>query len=241
MDLYRQAFNSFKEGYLTRDQFTAYLDALEMRPEAKGFAMASAELAYRMDYIGDMASLLRDTYLADLLSEEEFEISLLSLGIEKRKARLMFNKARIRKIPKVMKAERKEAESAMRDAQKKLQELYRVQYRKGLITEEQYQAYLIAMGMQPEMAELTVTLEAARVYEAPVDEEALERERVAKKVQSEQVRMYKELYRRDLISFETLVGYFMLAGIAPELSLAIAETERVKAVPKPKPGEEATA
>ena len=240
-DLYRQTFNSFKEGYINRDQFTQYLDALEIRVEARGFAVASAELAYRMDYITDMVKLLTDTYLADLMGDDELRISIQSLGIEERKARLLFQKARIRKLPKVMKAERKEAESAMREAQRKLEALYREQYRKKLITEEQYQTYLIAMGMQPGMAELTVTLEAARVYEIPVDEEAKERERVEKRVLVEQVRMYKELYRREQIGFETLLGYLIIAGVDPELALAMAETERVKAIPKPKPGGEATA
>lgn len=240
-DLYKQAFNTFKEGYMTRDQLESYLDALEIRTEGRGFCIAGAELAYRMDYINDMVTLLTNTYLADLLSEDDLKVSILSLGIEERKARLLFSKARIRKLPKVLRAEKKEVEKSMREVQATLQALYREQYRKKLITEEQYEAYLIEMGMEPTMAELTVTLEAARAYEIPVDEEARERERIAKRVQTQLVTLYKELFRRDLIDQLTLVGYLIAAGVDPELSLAIAETERVKGIPKPEEETEATA
>ena len=233
-ELYRHAFNSYKEGYLTKDQFMAYLDALAMRPEAKYYAVVSADLAYRFDYIGDMVRLFTDTYMADLMDDDDLRVAISSLGIEERKASLIFNKARIRKIPKVMREEKKEAQKAIREMQKKYQDLYRTLYRAGRITTLHYEGYLIALGMTPEMAELIVALEVAREIEKVEDVEAREREAFQKKVEAEQVRKYRELYRRDLISFETLVGYFIMAGVDAELAIAMAETEKVKLIPKPK-------
>jgi len=234
IDAYRQAFNSYKEGYLTREQFGTYLDFLGMRPEAKGYATLAADLAYRYDYIGDMVKLLTDTYLGDLMTEDDFRVSIFSLGMEERKARLAIQKARIRKIPKVMREVKKEAVKSVREVQQKAQQLYRELYRSGRISEVEYRGYLMAMGMTPEMAELTVELEVVRMERLPIEEAERERERVETRVQAEWITNYKEQYRRGLISFEALVGSLLLAGVDPELGLAMAETERVKAIPKPK-------
>lgn len=233
-ELYRHAFNSYKEGYLGKNQFIAYLDGLQMRPEAKFYAVISADLAYRFDYISDMLGLLTSNYLADLIDDDDLRVAIAALGIEERKASLIFNKARIRKLPKIMRAEKKEAQAVIREAQKKYQDLYRTLYRTGRISEVQYQGYLVALGMTPEMAELTVALEAARTYEPPEDVQVREQEKLAKKVQDEQVKKYRELYRRGQIDFLTLVGYFIMAGVDPDLAIAMAETEQAKTIPKPK-------
>ena len=233
IDAYRQAFNSYKQGYITREQFGTYLDFLDMRPEAKGYATLAADLAYRYGYIGDMVRLLSDTYINDLMTEDDFRLAIFSLGMEERRARLAIQKARIRKIPRVMRETRKEAEKAEREVQRKLQEIYRTYFRDGKITVEQYRGYLEAIGMTPEMAELTVELEALRTERIVIEQAERERERVQEKTQAELIRKYREQYRRGLISFEALVGYFILVGIDSELALAMAETERVKLLPKP--------
>lgn len=162
VDYYRQGFYMYKEGYITVDRFNELVGELELRPEALLFARRGAELAYLNDYIKDMMSLYIDSFLKDIIDDDELLVSLLSLGMAPQRVWLVVAKARVRKRPKPAKPTTKAAEKAASDIQKKYITLYLQQYRKDLITDARLLESLLAIGMTEDLAEVTVSLEAAK-------------------------------------------------------------------------------
>ena len=162
LDYYRQGFYLYKEGFIDKEGFESMLDELELRPEAKLFCTKAAELAYLNDYIRDMVGYYVDSYIKDLISEDELLVSLVSLGITSERAWLIAAKAKVRKTPKPARPTTKAAEKAVADIQKKYITLYVTQYRKGLITDSRLRESLLSIGLTPDLAEVTVSLEAAK-------------------------------------------------------------------------------
>jgi len=161
-DFYKQGFYMYKEGYVTKERFEQMIDDLELRPEAKTFGTMAAELAYLNDYTKDMISLYTDSFLKDLIDDDELLVSLLSLGMTPQRAWLLTAKARVRKRPKPARVSTKAAEKAASDMQKKHVTLYITQYRKDLITADRLLESLLAIGLELDLALVTVSLESAK-------------------------------------------------------------------------------
>ena len=154
--------NLTKEAYITPQQFEEFMEILEYRPEAIVMARREAALRALYDYISDCLRLYTDEYIKDVITEDELSVALTSLGIQEYKVDLLVAKARIRKTPKPRKPVVKGAEAVMAEVQKKYQVLYREQYRRGLIEEEGYVACLVAIGIEPALAVVTVEIERTK-------------------------------------------------------------------------------
>jgi len=159
---YSEAFKLYKEGYITKEYFTRVLDELGFRPEAKHFAVRSAELAYLYDATGDQVKYWTDSYLKDLISHDELRLHMSLLGVVPERVWLLTQIARVRKYKKPAVAVKMELEPVTSQVQSKYSQAYIALYRKGLIDEAILEADLIAIGIKPELAEATVFLEAAR-------------------------------------------------------------------------------
>jgi len=164
MDYYRQAFYLYKEGFIRKEVFDRLLAALELRPEALDFAKKAADLAYMLDYTKDLVTLYRDQYLKDLISEDELRLAYVALGMPLERADLLVRKAVIRKKPKPAQREKPQVEKAATQLRTKYMSLYRELYRKDLIDEQQYLAYLRQLGITDELAEVTVALEQVKKF-----------------------------------------------------------------------------
>lgn len=162
LDLYKQGFYMYKEGYINKADFNKILDELEIRSEAKSFCIKAAELAYLTDYIKDMLSYYTDSYLKDLIGEDELLVSLVGLGITSERAWLLTAKAKVRKTPKPSKPVAKATEAAIAKMQSEYITLYVTQYRKDLIDEGELLESLLSIDLEPELAEVTVAIEAAK-------------------------------------------------------------------------------
>lgn len=162
VDFYRQAFYMYKEGYITHERFEELLGEMELRPEALYFARRGAEMAYLSDYLKDMISLYTDSFLKDLIDDDELLVSLLSLGMAPQRAWLLVAKSKIRKTPKPRIITRTEEQKAWSKVQAKYVTLYTTQFRKELITEEKFLTSLLAVGITRDLAEVTVAIEAAK-------------------------------------------------------------------------------
>lgn len=167
LDLYKQLFNMYKESYINDDQFARLLEPIEFRSDALKFAKAGAKIAAAYDYISDMKKLYTDMYLKDMVSTFELELALTSLGIGSDKVYLLVRQAQIRKTPKPRAPVPKTVEDEMAKLQTKYATLYQTQYRKDLITRDQYLSYLLQLEISPELAEVTVAIEEARKAEVP--------------------------------------------------------------------------
>jgi len=162
LDYYSKAFALYKEGYITKEYFTRVLDELEFRPEAKTFAIKAASLAYLYDVTTDQVKYWTDSYLKDLISSDELRLHLSLLGLEPERVWLHGQLARVRKYKKPAVTIKRELEPAMTKVQSTYSQGYVQLYRKGFIDEATLEADLIAIGIDPDLAEATVFLEVTR-------------------------------------------------------------------------------
>lgn len=159
---YSQAFSLFKEGYISQDYFSKVLDELEMRPEAKLFAVKSANLAYLYDVTVDQVKYWTDSYQKDLLTDEQLRLHLSLLGIVPERVWLIGQIQRVRKYKKPSQPTASGLENVTTQVQSKYSQAYVQLYRKGLIDSDMLLGDLVAIGIVPELAEATAFLEEAR-------------------------------------------------------------------------------
>ena len=166
-EYYKQAFNAFKEGYISEDQFKKHLDHLDIRPEAKELAAKAANLAYQADLNKELIATFRKAFQEDLIDERELEVSLSDLGMTKERVYSIIELEWVKKYPKIVKAERKEIESEWRKVQAGYSRLYIESFRRGLITEDQLESSLIAIGIIERVARATASHEAIKKVPKP--------------------------------------------------------------------------
>ncbi|MBA7571311.1 hypothetical protein ES708_13070 [subsurface metagenome] len=162
-EFYKQAFNAFKEGYISIDQFKENLDYLGIRPEAKELSIQAAKMAYEADLYKELVSTYQKAFTSDLITEEEYRVSLSTLGMTGERIDAIIELEWVKKRPKILKAERKEIEAAWRDIQAKYSRVYIESFRRGLITEDQLATYLAAIGMEERAARATARYEAIKL------------------------------------------------------------------------------
>jgi len=162
-EFYKQAFNAFKEGYISTDQFKENLDYLGIRPEAKELSIQAAKMAYEADLYKELVSTYRYAFTSDLITEEEYRVSLSTLGMTGERIDAIIELEWVKKRPKILKAERKEIEAAWREIQAKYSRVYIESFRRGLITEGQLATYLAAIGMEERAARATARYEAIKL------------------------------------------------------------------------------
>ncbi|MCD6371543.1 MAG: hypothetical protein J7L39_02385 [Candidatus Aenigmarchaeota archaeon] len=159
---YRQAFNCYKEGFIDEAIFDEVLNELEFRPEARRFSKKAAFFAYLYDFIKDQIKYYTDSYIKDLITEEELSIHLTSLGITPQRVDFLVKMAKVRKYKKPARKEKKEIERIINKARGIYAKAYINLYRKGKINENQLKVYLLQLGIFEEIADATVFLEASK-------------------------------------------------------------------------------
>lgn len=162
LDYYKQAVYLFKEGLIPTGYFDKVLDEIELLPAAKRFAKRAAELNYLGDVTKDEIKYWTDSYQKDLITEDEFELQLSLLGLNRWRVDLAVRLAKVRKYKKPGAAVKPELEKITNKVRTKYSQAYVTMYRKDLITIEDLQGYLVTLGIHPELAEATAVLEAAR-------------------------------------------------------------------------------
>lgn len=162
LDLYRQAFYLCREGYIDEGRFEEILEGMEKRPEAISYAKYAARLAYILEYTDEMVKLYTDQYLKDVITDYDLELAISTLVVDPVRANLKLRQARIRKQPKPAKKEKKEVEAAIRELQEKYTTLYILQYRKDEVDEKRLLANLVGIGIEPDLALVTMLIEKTR-------------------------------------------------------------------------------
>lgn len=172
-EYYKQAFNAFKEGFISDTQFKERLDHLDIRPEAKELATDAANLAYQTDLNKELISTYRTAFRQDLIDDRELEVSLSSLGMTEERVYSLVELEWVKKEPKILKAERKEIETEWRKIQSEHSRLYIESFRRGLITEDQLATNLITIGIENRAAKATARYEAIKLVPKPKPVEIL--------------------------------------------------------------------
>lgn len=172
-EYYKQAFNAFKEGFISDTQFKEHLDHLDIRPEAKELATDAANLAYQTDLNKELISTYRTAFRQDLIDDRELEVSLSNLGMTEERVYSIVELEWVKKEPKILKAERKEIETEWRKIQSEHSRLYIESFRRGLITEDELATNLIAVGIENRAAKATARYEAIKLVPKPKPVEIL--------------------------------------------------------------------
>lgn len=164
-EYYKQGFNLFKEGYIERGHFNKIIEDLELRPEASVFAVKSAELAYLLDTISDEVKYWTDSYLKDLISDDELELQLSLLGLNRWRVDLKVRQAKVRKYKKPGQPAPTELEKATNQIRSKYSQGYVTLYRNDLIDIDTLYYNLVSIGIVKDLAAATCFLEEARKAE----------------------------------------------------------------------------
>lgn len=168
VDYQRNLTNLYKEAFIDREEFDAFMEVLEVRQEVLALTRRSAALAAMYDYVNDCVRLYTDEYLKDVITEDDLSVALTGLGIQDYKVDLLVARARIRKTPKPRTPTVPAEEKELARIQKEYIKLYTYQYRKNLIDERQFLARLVTIGVTPELAAVTVEIEKTK--KAPAEE-----------------------------------------------------------------------
>lgn len=166
-EFYKQVFNAYKEGYMTRDDFIENLDALDFRPEGKELSIIAADMAYQFDLVKELITTYKKAFQDDMITEAEFRASLSALGVTEERVESMVDLEWTRKEPKILKAERKEFEKEWRAIQNKYSQLYLAAFRKRLISEQELVTYLTLIGIEERAAGAIGRLEAVKLVPKP--------------------------------------------------------------------------
>jgi len=109
-----------------------------------------------------------DSYLKDLISDDELELQLSLLGVNRWRVDLMVRRAKVRKYKRPGKPVPTEQEKAMSQVRSRYSQAYITLYRKDLIDIDTLYAYLLEIGIVDDLAEATCFLEQARKMEKEV-------------------------------------------------------------------------
>ncbi len=232
-DLYVAVGRLYKEGYIDDAQFDEMLAPLELRSEALPLAKQAAAAQFLYDNIYELSRLLREEYIKEVITLGDLEVALTSLGISDAKIDLLLASAMVKKMPKPKHIEKKEADKEAAKMQRKYVTLYTQQYRKELLSADELQTNLVMIGLTPEMAGITVSLEKTRRLEVPSVVKARTTAKANKESQKIYTALYKEQFRDKEISEEELTFYLMTIGYPPEDAVGMVRLEQAKAYTPP--------
>lgn len=224
----------YREGYIgqdfIRDQF------IEMaEPEEAGEDWIKAEKLERLfNLYQDMKKLYLDQHVKGLLDDGDLKVALSSFIVDPEMLDIELQKAITRVTPKVARDEPPEVKALKRDIQSKYMQLYRQNYYNDYLDEDDYYHCLVTLGIDKDLARVTVLLDASKKIpkaELAADEEA---ERLKKAVQTKYVAAYTDLYKKDLIGKAEFYGYLITAALPVELAEATLAAVTAQKLPKEK-------
>jgi len=153
---------NYRYGYLTEAGLNDWMQKLGLPDEARKWIRWAGQLDIEYFYRRDLEMYYTLAFRNDIIDEDELMVSLLAMGLPAHETMLKVRTERVRKSPKVSTPTTAAAKKAMTEVQKKYVTLYITQYREDLITAERLRESLLAVGLDPELAEVSVALELAK-------------------------------------------------------------------------------
>ena len=135
-------------------------------PEKAENARSIAELQKRY------SALYIDQFRKELITAVELRQNLESIGIDADLASVATQQEITKRLPIPSVVATRTSERADREVTKLYTSLYRDQFRKGLLDQEQLLSHFVSLGIAPEKAEVMVDLEIIRAYSPPPVETA---------------------------------------------------------------------
>lgn len=226
---YRMAvMKNFKEGYINEAQFDQFLIPLRLRSEAHALLKKAARLEYIYDYTSDTIKMFTDMYDKDLITREDFELSLNGLGIRPERVELIINRVDVKKRARVAREEERAVKAAIRKRQSLLTRLYILSYQSGHIDKDKLISLLEFAGIDTELATITAELEEEK-------RQLVETRKAFRTIETEQQRTakkyekgYIDLFRKDLITSDVLRQHLLGLGFEEDYVDAVVYTEQIK-------------
>jgi len=153
---------NYRWGFMDDEDLDKWLDRLQLPEQAKQWISDAGELDRDYFYKQDLVTYYKTAYRNDVINDDQFLISLLSIGLPARESDIIVRTERIKKKPSPVSPVAKAAEKATAELQKKYITLYITQFRKDLINDSRLLESLMAIGLERDLAEVTVSLEAAK-------------------------------------------------------------------------------
>lgn len=153
---------NYRYGFLDEKGLIEWTGKLKLPDEAVTWIRWAGQLDMEYFYQRDLVMYYKLAYRNDIIGDDDLIVSLLAMGLPSRNVMMIVRTERVRKAPKVSQPVVKAAEKAASDIQKKTITLYIEQYRKDLITAELLLESLLAIGLAPDLAEVSVDLELAK-------------------------------------------------------------------------------
>jgi hypothetical protein len=99
-ELVSAASQLYREGFMSKDEFAAYLRKAGLNPSEIDMKIASEDLRYRYDYLKDLVALAKEAYKKDVYTAEEMEGYLLYYGMQYERVKALSALEQLRKLPK---------------------------------------------------------------------------------------------------------------------------------------------
>jgi len=158
---------NYRWGYLSDEELDKWMDRLQLPEQAKEWIFWAGELDREYFYRQDLQSYYVTAYRNDVINDDELLVSLLAMNLPAREASLLVRTERIRKRPKAQANVPKEQAAPLAKIQSAYISLYREQFKKGYIEESQYLQSLLAIGLDRDLADVTVQLDATKKAPEP--------------------------------------------------------------------------
>jgi hypothetical protein len=156
------AMTGYKEGFIDDAGLDQVFEDLEIPDDIGELIKKSARLKEDIDYKTDAVKLFTDAYLKGELTTEEFQTDLTGLGIAQRRVDLIVARAEIRKQPKPTYPLYEPVSAEMNTLVRQTMTLLTTQFRKNLITADEYLYYLLSLGLNPSLADVLWATELAK-------------------------------------------------------------------------------
>jgi len=153
---------NYRWGYLTDEELEKWMERLNLPEQAKEWIFWAGELDREYFYRQDLQNYYITAFRQDVIGADELLVSLLAMNLPAREASLLVRTEKIRKRPKTSVAVPKEQEQMTAKLQSTYIQLYREQFKKGFIDEALYLESLLSLGLDPELASVTVELDATK-------------------------------------------------------------------------------
>lgn len=226
------------EGYITENVAHANLAAIGIGPTRIDYYISYATLRREREMTGDLLSLYQDSYIKDLISDEEFEARVYELIVIPEVADLYINRAYTRKYKKPSPPRETEEEKAEKEANKYRISYARELYRRYAISKEEFVTLLEAAGVAPAVAAARANYEALKLPLPKPSDEEISRRQEAARVQSLEVSAAIEEYRRFIIDESELLRRLQDVGLSEAMATARAQLEMIRRPAPPVPPEE---
>ena len=162
---------NYRHGFLTEQELIDGIEDLEMAPDGVDWIIRAGELDVIYETYSDLVTAYRTAFRNDVITEGQCLASLAALGLPKMRSEAIVYLEWVRKYPRATKAERKEIEEPWAELQADYSRAYIESFRRGLITQEELVAYLVAIGIEEKVARVTAFFEAVKLVPKPKPEQ----------------------------------------------------------------------